>query len=245
MMFLRRTRGDRIALVTLLVAGAAALSVRYADANTLPHPGDDVPSVSIGYSSLLDAACAMMLTRPLDSAFVAGVVAQVPTYQRAWAARAPELLRTARTIAGQPYRFNETTAALVTCGIPSMSFPLVLNARSFSKISGGSEADEVSMFVNTLFHELMHRYIGDQLRTLPSTTPLLAKYASEPVIVRNHLHLFALQELVYRQLKLDGELARAEALDRALRNGALFTRTREIVAAEGAAAFVAELRPAP
>jgi hypothetical protein len=72
---------------------------------------------------------------------------------------------------------------------------------------------------------------------------LLAKYASEPVIVRNHLHLFALQELVYRQLKLDADLARAEALDRALRNSALFTRAREIVAAEGAAAFVAELRP--
>lgn len=208
-----------------------------------PANAQATPRVTIGYSSLLDDACVFQSGRPLDSARVNGVIAAVPTYERAWATQGPTLLQAAQQVAGAPFRFSETTAALNTCGIPNMSFPLILNSRTFSATGAPPTPDGVAIFVNTLFHEVLHRYIVDALRSRPTSSPMMARYASEMPVVQNHLHLFALQEVVYRKLGKPEELVRADSVDRLLRNSVPFARAREIVAKEGAEAFVRELHP--
>lgn len=225
-------------LITFACASMPAASARTAS---------DVPSVMLDYSSLLDMPCAMRSGRPLDSALVEHAIATVPAYRAQWAARGPELLRSEASIVGQPFVFHETTAALVTCGLPSMSFPLILNVQSFlrGRAGTGGDAGEMTEFVNTLWHELSHRYVEDILRPRGRRTPLLEKYAGETPVTRSHLHLFAIQELVYRQLGLQKELDLVFEVERGLMNGGNFARAHEIVAKEGAEAFVRELREGP
>jgi hypothetical protein len=230
---------------TALAAPLGAQSRRDASPNAAVA---DVPSVALDYSPLLDGACAQRSSRPLDSTLVAHVIATVPAYRAQWAARGPALLRAEVAVTGQPFAYHEARPAIVTCGLPSISFPLVLNAQSFQRgrALAGSDAGEMTLFVNTLWHEMSHRHVDDILQRQPGhTTPLLTKYAGELPVVVNHLHLYAIQELVYRRLGLSPEVDLAIGVEKQLMNHASFDRAHEIVAREGADAFVRELRGAP
>jgi len=211
--------------------------------------GSEVPSVTIDYSFLLDNNCAQFARRPLDSALVAHVIATVPAYREQWAARGPALLRTSVAVVGHPFAYHEARPSIITCGLVSMSLPLMLNAQSFQRgrALAGSQAGEMTVFVNTLWHEMTHRYVDDILARMPDrTTPLLTKYADETPVVLAHLHLYAIQELVYRRLGLIQEAELATGVEEQLPLGRVnLGRAHEIVTKEGAEAFVSELQRAP
>jgi hypothetical protein len=233
------------------ISAAIALAIGTLAAQTSKQPATasaNFPVVTMDYSELLDSACATSANRPLDSDLVARVAAKLPQYRTQWASRGPALLRAEAEIVGHPFAYHETWAAIVTCGLPSMSFPLVLNARSFLGAfdETGSEAGEMTSFVNTLWHEASHRYVHDLRDRFPDRmTPLLKKYSSEPAVVLSHLHLYAIEQLIYRRLGLEPDLELVRKVQKKMRNQAVTDRAREIVAKEGADAFVRELKAAP
>jgi len=209
--------------------------------------GPDVPAVKIEYSALLDDSCSQSTNRPLDADLVAHVAAMLQVYRAQWAARGPELLRTESEVAGQPFAYHEAFPAIITCDLPSISFPLILNARLFrAGRAAGSEPGEMAVFVNVLWHEMSHRFVHDIRDRFPGRmTPLLSKYSTEPPVVINHLHLYAIEQLVYRRLGMQQDLEFMRTIQRQPRHAAVFERAQEIVAKEGAEAFVQELRTAP
>ena len=207
--------------------------------------GSQVPRVTIVYYPVFEEACARLAGTQPDPVAAAALRRDLAHYRDVWAKQGPPLLAAARRIVGKPFDFAETLATLHSCkGMPSTSAPLLINMRpNIAELYPPMAANDAD-FVDTLFHELLHRYIGSILRADSGLleSPLLRRHAAEPVVLRNHLHLFALETLAYRALGRTAELDHAIALDESFRNGPLFKRAREIVAEEGAERFVEELR---
>ncbi|MGY3266844.1 hypothetical protein [Lysobacter sp. HA35] len=198
---------------------------------------------------------------------LAEIDARLGEFRQAWAASGPSLMVANVELTGQPYRFHETMATLHGCrDMPSYSAPLLISVAQFTRAAaslpavgvkglqrngtgaGGAVAGVVgpmSGFNYLVWHESTHRYINDIIDAKPgATTPLLRKYAAEDGVTLSHVHLFALEKLVYRRLGLESEydarVVRVKA--RAFKSA---VRALEIVDAETPEAFVAELKTAP
>jgi hypothetical protein len=192
------------------------------------------PQLSFSYSALADANC------PTEVSVAAVEEAQHRTkeFEAAWNVQAPGLMRALFELTGKGFARTEVAASLAVClRAPSYSDPLVLNVSRHLRALVGGRARGVDAFVDLVFHELIHTWIVEHL---PETTVLLREYASESRVVRNHLHLMALQVMVYRQagradlLTMIGELYPRMMED-------VYPRAWQIVQAEGAEAFFAEL----
>jgi hypothetical protein len=203
----------------------------------------DVPLVKVMYSPQFDEVCAGRVESPLDPDAVAELDGLMPELEAAWRDNGPTLLVAARDAVGRPFRFQEATARLLTCGAASRSRPLVINVRPYLQTTGGRRRAALRQFARTVFHEVLHRYVADLIPD--HGTPLLRKYGAEPEEVRDHLHLFAIEEVAYRTTGRERDLADVKAFESRLVNARLFARGRAIVGAEGAEAFLAELRDAP
>lgn len=235
-----------ISALALVIAGSAA--------------AQDVPEVTITHLGLFERHCIERFT-PAPGA-VDEIKARLPEFRAVWAAQGPELLVAAAKLTGHPFQFNETVATLQGCtGLPSMSAPLTIQAAPFTQAAGGRDvqvpadsaapaADSPSKlppqpmrkFVYSLWHELMHRYVSDSLEALgPGTTPLLRKYAAENIVTRNHLHLFAIETLLWRRLGRVTEIAERVAEKKA-RRARYYVRAYEIVEKEGAGKLIAEIK---
>ena len=199
-----------------------------------------VPRITVASAFGFNSAC------PGDSGDPAArdeLESRESEFQAAWASEAPQLLAEAQRVTGVPFRFREARVALTSCRIPSRSFPLIVNARPYLKAIGEPYPLNSGVYVDTVFHEILHNYIGDIAGDHP-TTALTAKYAGESAIVRDHIWLHALETVVYRRLHRMSELDASIADERKLKAGDQFVRSRQIVATEGADAVVADLKTA-
>ena len=202
------------------------------------------PEVTFRYSALFDGRCADISGKPSDQDAVAELQRRLPELEQAWRKDGPSLLAAVPPVTGIRFRFRETRAALILCEeFPSGSLPLMINVRPYLTSTAGREVAPMIDFTNSVFHELLHRYVTDCIEALPGqTTPLLEKYGAESQRVRNHLHLYAIEELVYRKLGREKDLRLSFDVEQRSKSGPVFARAREIVAAEGAEAFVRELQ---
>jgi hypothetical protein len=118
----------------------------------------------------------------------------------------------------------------------------MINMRPYLVATAKGPVIPLRVFSNTVFHETLHRYVAECLDMLPArSTPLLEKYRSDPPGVLNHLHLFAIETMVYRKLGREKDLDVIIAFAQTLKSGALLKRAREIVAEEKPDSFVREL----
>jgi hypothetical protein len=135
-------------------------------------------------------------------------------------------------------------AYLTVCAVGgSMSMPLLINMRPFLASTAtvpGLRWPE-SYFPGLVFHELMHHYVSP----VSPVSKLRRKYSSEVPQTLNHLHVMALEKVVFSRLRLSSEL---KFLDQAYRTTAppAYKRAWEIVNdVEGEHAFIAELKSLP
>ncbi|MGE0010158.1 MAG: hypothetical protein AB7F19_06510 [Candidatus Babeliales bacterium] len=86
----------------------------------------------------------------------------------------------------------------------------------------GSRSDE---FTTTMFHELLHVWVDENVS---QESPLVKKYSKEDIVVNAHIHLMALQKMVYLNLNRPDLL---EMIDDGYRNYAplSYKRAWEIV----------------
>ena len=233
-----------LAFVTALAATAAQAAQ--------PPSEPSVPRVEIAFPRLIERYCRLVSPRPPSDEVMEAIAARLPELVALWEREGPALLAETQRITGRPYHFAETYAVVHGCeDLGFLSQPLLIAGGPFTAIwesrppaAGGrprqrrSDAD----FVNMVWHEVNHRYISHIIARLPAaTTPLRERYAGDELFVRNHLHLFALEELVWRRLGRGAEFEarRARVLDG---GDPGMLRAYRIVMAEGAEAVVAEIR---
>jgi hypothetical protein len=204
------------------------------------------PRVVIDYTPVFDRGCSEAVKSPTPAGAPEEIASRLPEFRRAWDASGPRLLSTAQALTGKPLGFRETVAALHVCrGIASVSLPLAINMNWFLRATGGRYVEHPEMFVDTLFHELLHNYVRHILgggEEASRNSALLRKHAGEPLVTRNHLHLIALQSAVYTRLGRPDMVAAAKAAD--LTVGPPYARAWELVEREGPDAYLAELRSA-
>jgi len=190
------------------------------------------PEVSLELADVFDMVCAERTKQPIDPAAVKELGTRLDSFRQHWRAEAPRLLGAVPTVTGVPFRRRELWAALFLCHLPSMNTPLMISVRHYLTGAPNGPAP-LSIFSNTVFHEVLHIYVGDIVDSLPGqTTPLIEKYKSEHPAVLSHLHLYAIEALVYRRLGRENELEAVFAFERRFPRPALAAKAREIVAAE-------------
>jgi hypothetical protein len=221
----------------------SVLAVLFATAVVVNAQGT-YPEVTFRYSPIFDSACTKATKQQIEPEAVKELQSRLESFQELWRKDGPQLLSSVPGVTGVPFSFRETSAALVLCpGFPSMSMPLMVNMRMYLSATGKGDTAPMIDFENTLFHEILHRYVFEWIATLPArSTALLDKYKTEPRPVLNHLHLYGTERLVYRKLRREKDLDISIAAEQTWNEAAVLKRAREIVAIEGAEAFVREFR---
>lgn len=233
------------AVLALLLAPAAAAADPAA-------PGDPaVPRVEFAFPRLIERYCAEVSTTPPREAVLDEIARRLPELVAAWERDGPARLADNVRLTGHPFRFAETQAVLHGCeDLSSMSQPLLIFAARYTDAWAAAPAPGGAPrtrrgpeeFVNAVWHEVTHRYIGAILAALPGgSTPIRERHSAESLYVRNHLHLFALEELIWTQA---GRRAEFEARrSRILAQGdPQMARAYRLAMEEGAEPLVAELR---
>jgi len=186
------------------------------------------PTVTISYSPTLDWVCSIFGGPPIEEAWKVELQSRLAEFEQLWAARGPRLIVATEAITGRDFPADDVTARLTLCNVPSQSIVGVSVNMRYALRSFTSAPVPIQYKVDTLFHELLHGFLDEYP---VEDSALLAQHASEPLRVRNHLHLLALEKAVF--LRLDD----AEALDSVilhdgeLPNGA-YKRAWKIVNAE-------------
>jgi hypothetical protein len=202
------------------------------------------PDVNFAYSPIFDGPCGELTRQPIEAEAIEELARRLDTFRESWRKEAPNLLGATVERTGVPFTFRETMATLHLCrGFGSMSNPLLINMRSFMKTLEGERAGSATQFSNVVFHELLHRYVnGSNIQAPARTTILLTKYRDEPVVVLNHLHLYAIMNEVYRTLGREKDLATVIAFEQTVKTAPFSKRARQIVDKEGPEPFIRELQ---
>jgi hypothetical protein len=196
------------------------------------------PVIKYRYSPVFDGWCTATNGTEVPDSKRQQLLGKVDNFQAEWDKLGPKLLATTEDLIGKPFRRREVTATLFLCGrTPSMSMPLLVNGNWF--VDGEKQIPN-DMATHIVFHELLHIYLVDNFM---HESLLRKKYEAEGenFIVLNHMHLMAIQKLVYLELGLEDELSRVIANDSILTKGA-YRRSWEIVNEVGHEIFVAELQ---
>lgn len=201
------------------------------------------PEVTFEYSPVFDGICAEITKQPVEPEAVKELEDRLDSFREQWRKDAPKLFGTTVKITGVKFQFRETKAALHLCqgwGY-SMSLPLLINMRYYITAIQGERVSPMPLFSYTVFHEILHRYVSDRMKTLPdNATPLLTKYRAEPLPVRAHLYHLAIVDEVYRKLGRQKDLDAVIAFEQKSKAAPILKRAREIINQEGAKAFLNE-----
>jgi len=196
---------------------------------SLPCIGrSNLPKIQIEYSYALDLLCPNSVVPEVLTSSQLKLIEKIPEYrnellgkinwfQSEWDLQGQPLLAQAISIIGKPFPMIEIQASLFLCPrFPSMGTPLAINvvsylnssARMIDGLSGNPLP--VFFFVSTTFHEILHKYVNNILRKSPSV--ILAKLNGTD-LYKNHLHLFALQKLVFESMHLAHRLPQVQQVE--------------------------------
>ena len=172
----------------------------------------DPPKVVLTYAAPFDNICSIKTAYKIEKSWIRELIQRLPYWQSLWQNEGHLLLKTTIDLIGKPFVHEEFHVALSLCNFPSMSMPLIVNARYLlGKYMKEPRPDFILMSI--IFHEVLHNYLTP---ILPKETALLKKYKQESFVVLNHLHLLALIKSVYLSLgwqeKLDAIIRDDEKL---------------------------------
>jgi len=194
------------------------------------------PKLFFSYSYAYDDFCSPY--NPVDEVWSEEANRREQEFADLWEQDAPQFFKQLFAEFGKGFSRQEYTATLSVCpGKPSYSNPIVLKINPYLK----SFKPEMPMrplftFSDLVFHELLHTWIVENLKS----SALLKKYVNEEQSVRNHLHLMAVQILIYKGLGRQDLLAWLEMQYPRMRGP--YSRAWEIVNQEGYEVFIEELK---
>lgn len=165
---------------------------------------------------------------------------RVSEFQKRWDEDSAELFKVLISEFKKDFSRIEYTASLSACApAPSMPDPLVLNVSRYLKSfsTQKEEPKDMKLFVDVPFHELLHLWLFEHLA---KGTPLQVKYKNEKPGVVSHIHLFAMESLIYEKTHR-GELWK-EVQAFHLRMGGIHKRAMEILEKESRDVILKELK---
>ena len=205
------------------------------------------PTVCVEYRYVpFDRGCEQFTGTQIEREWIEELETRLEEFQDAWDTQGTSLLEATVAEIGKPFRQRDVIATLTLCDIGgSMSHPLLINARHYLAAAPDDDSRPMSVFVETVFHELLHRHLLDILIARPGAgalgpTPLSTKYQDEPLSLRSHLWLTALMKAVYLKLGRTDELNQMGASY--IESGGVYGRAWEIIELEGHEPFVEELK---
>jgi hypothetical protein len=206
----------------------------------------EVPKVFFEYGYPFDLMCSIANSKSgISDETQNKAKALVQPVDHIWTGSGPKLLTGLTSVFDSGFARKELSATLILCpGFYATSHPLLLNVFPYLK-KGTIDDHSAKILVNTIFHEIIHRYLddlwGDKLEPKSATSlPLIKKYKDEDGFTLAHIHLFAIQKTIYRNL---GKSADWDEIVK-WANGipqAGYQRALDIVEKEGADKFVSEL----
>jgi hypothetical protein len=202
------------------------------------HTGE--PTVTVVYSPSLDSICSLVRGGTIEEDWSRELEDRKAEFEESWTAAGPKLIDATEALTGKPFPAEDFTARLTLCDLPSQSFVGISVNMRYALRSFSSTPVPMRYKVDTLFHELLHKYLSEHP---VSGSDLLAQHAAEPTRVQNHLHLLALQKAVLMRVGDVQALKDDIAIDSELPGG-YYMRAWEIVNATDNEylSYVAELR---
>jgi len=124
---------------------------------------------------------------------------QLPNLIAAWQSQAPVLFQEIFSNFKRGFKQNSRTAIINLSHFWSYGSHkfLILGLRSFLEEPWDRPISPEDNFVWIVFHELIHVWVDENVK---SNSPLLEKYANEHNEVKEHIHLMAIQKMVYQNL---------------------------------------------
>ena len=180
--------------------------------------------VRIEYNSKLDLECSKSKNYEIKDIWKQELKIKQKQLEVEWSKYGEKLITTTEKIVGNKFNQKLATANLALCNTPSRSFPLTINMR-YSLSTFTNYPVPIYIKTATLYHEILHPYVLDNLVT---NSHLLTLYAQEPQRVKDHLHLLALLKSVYLSVGMADKLSDIIEVHNSLPNG-FYKRAWEIV----------------
>jgi hypothetical protein len=213
-----------------------------------PPPFVDSPEITFKYLSRLDRfGCPIFqlvggqkISSKFNETRSGELLQKIPDLQKVWSEQGSELFRETSRILNSSFGYQKHETGVFLCdAIPSWGFPRIV--RIFKSVNSQKKIEQIEneIFVDIVFHEHLHMLVYRLLKwNLES--PMLDKYRDEDINTRGHLHLFAIQKMVYENLN------RGQSWNKVLsenqRSAKLYRRAMEIVYLEGAEKFIEEIK---
>lgn len=140
---------------------------------------------------------------------------RLPEIVRLWESISPALIEAVEVSTKKSFSPPKTVHLTLT-NLPSNSFLGITVNMRYALRSFTATPVPMRYKIDTVFHEALHEFVS---RNTPKASPLLAQYSSEPMCVRNHLHLLALQKSALLHTKDLAALEQVVALDSQLPSG--------------------------
>lgn len=182
---------------------------------------DSIPNLKIEYSYGLDMYCpqkvepevltpAQVALIPKIPEYRSELLSKLPWFQAQWDQQGAPLLKTTVKVIGKPFPMQDLQAAVFLCPrLPFMGTPLAFNVISYLNsssrgIPGLGKPIPIFFFISTAFHEVLHKYINDILDKNPSK---ILTILNDSDLYKAHLHLYAVQKLVFESVGLSNLLS--------------------------------------
>jgi hypothetical protein len=153
------------------------------------------------YGTIFDRTCSRFLH---DNDFkperISEAAELLPSLREQWEKEGSQFLSIAFKELQRPFPYKEMQVYLTVCDVNTMSMPLMVNVRPYMAMA--KDRLPLSFFPLELFHELMHTYISPAM----ATSALRKKYANEPPVIVNHLHVMALERFALLRLGREEQL---------------------------------------
>jgi hypothetical protein len=168
---------------------------------------------------------------------------RAPDFQTAWDRVAPSYFAALKKLARKPFHQLEFHGTLTACPIGgAMSHPLLLTIRAYLVAEQRRSTGPLTLdrFTQVLLHELLHWYADDY--ATPITSATLRKYDDETAQVKAHIHVHALMQGIFTELRKPDVTDSIKKVDQ---SSEPYRRAWEIVEAEGYGKLIAEIRDTP
>ncbi|QDL52947.1 hypothetical protein [Rhodoferax aquaticus] len=140
---------------------------------------------------------------------------RLPEIVKLWESIGPALVEAVAATTKKPFSAPETVHLTLTDQPSNSFFGVTVNMR-YALRSFTAKPVPMRYKIDTVFHEALHGFVS---RNTPKMSPLLAQHSSQPICVRNHLHLLALQKASLLHTKDPAALEQVVALDSQLPSG--------------------------
>lgn len=187
----------------LLIYALCSLSIMHIHAEVSEKLGPQFPVVTFSYDwrgKSLDVIGRWMLQNVTLTQLKSELDKQLPALKVVWEKDAPLLFKQLFSVFNCGIKAKERTAIFYLTSAWSYGSDrfLVLGLRwTLDPQPWVFKVNREEGFTVTIFHELLRIWVDENIS---QESPLLKKYSTEGSEVRNHIHLMALQKMVYQKL---------------------------------------------